>query len=411
LNSISPYLPEMVGTFPTIPAESVGLYVGLLASAFALAQLCTNFAWGYASDALGRKPILLLGTLCLGGCFAAFGFVKTFPAAVGVHALMGALNGNAAVVPTCLGEITTRSTQSTAFVWLPVMYSIGGITGPALGGLLVGDKDTLRWPFLRPNLCAAAALVTAAIIMAIWFEETLDDADEKAGAAGMAWLRYLCDCGRSRRNREGKRSKDGWRSWLGRTGGHSAEAGEGRDAAGSGDSLLSHDENPGNSTAGDIQHDDASAVAPRSVLKQLLNRTTVLVLATYLVFQLSNISFNSLYPIFASAPAPTGRDLTPGTIGVSLSVAGFVTIAFQVLAYPRLRSRVGNLGTYRLALLGMAISMALMPWVGYLSEPDTVSKKDWPVYAELGLVLVLKNICSVSGLSSAFLLVSLETSD
>ena len=43
LNSISPYLPEMVVSMPSIPADDKGVYVGILASAFALAQLSTNF--------------------------------------------------------------------------------------------------------------------------------------------------------------------------------------------------------------------------------------------------------------------------------------------------------------------------------------------------------------------------------
>ena len=37
LNSISPYLPEMAATFPEVAEGQVGLYVGLIASSFALA--------------------------------------------------------------------------------------------------------------------------------------------------------------------------------------------------------------------------------------------------------------------------------------------------------------------------------------------------------------------------------------
>ena len=72
LNSISPYLPEMVASMPGIPVGESGLYVGLVASAFALAQLSTNFLWGYASDVIGRKPVLLMGTFSLMCCFCVF---------------------------------------------------------------------------------------------------------------------------------------------------------------------------------------------------------------------------------------------------------------------------------------------------------------------------------------------------
>ena len=41
------------------------------------------------------------------------------------------------VVSTVLGEITDKSNQTSVFSWLPIIYGIGGITGPILGGLLV----------------------------------------------------------------------------------------------------------------------------------------------------------------------------------------------------------------------------------------------------------------------------------
>ena len=101
---------------------------------------------------------------------------------------------------------------------------------------------------------------------------------------------------------------------------------------------------------------------------ELLNRTTLILLVTYLVFQVSNISYNSLYPIFAAAAPPTGRGLNPSKIGVSLSLAGVATIIFQAFLYQPLKARMGNLGTYQLSLLGIAISMVLMPWVGYVDD-------------------------------------------
>jgi MFS family permease len=56
LNSISPYLPEMTKSFSAVKAGQTGLYVGLIASSFALAQFTTNFFWGWLSDKIGRKP-------------------------------------------------------------------------------------------------------------------------------------------------------------------------------------------------------------------------------------------------------------------------------------------------------------------------------------------------------------------
>lgn len=46
LNSISPYLPQMTSKFPEVDPSQIGLYVGTIASAFALAQFTTNFFLG-----------------------------------------------------------------------------------------------------------------------------------------------------------------------------------------------------------------------------------------------------------------------------------------------------------------------------------------------------------------------------
>ncbi|KAL2269270.1 hypothetical protein VTJ83DRAFT_1454 [Remersonia thermophila] len=406
LNSIGPYLPSMVASFEDIPDGQEGLYVGLLASAFALAQLTTNLLWGYFSDCYGRKPTMLLGTLFLMICFLFFGFCTTYPQLLIVHIAMGLLNGNAAIVPTCLGELTDRTNQSAAFTWLPVVYSLGSITGPALGGLLVGVIARQDYPFIAPNILSAALLLASVVVLAIWYEETLRLSDraatrprivwvEKAGA----WLRTSCA---SFWQAKGKNL-----DLRGQGVPHVNPSGDNNSDV----SDLSGDETQRfMETAGGTDGDDKNAYGSKrvSVFHELRNRNTVAVLGTYLVFQVANISYNSLYPIFAAAPEPTGRGLGPGIIGVSLSIAGLATILFQLFVFQTLKACMGNLGTYRYSLFGMAISMAIMPWMGYTHGKPPLgfgTARIW-LYVELGLTLTLKSICAVGGLSSVMLLIT-----
>ncbi|KAJ4298325.1 hypothetical protein N0V88_003350 [Collariella sp. IMI 366227] len=400
LNSIGPYLPTMVASFNEIPAGQEGVYVGLLASAFALAQLATNLLWGYLSDRVGRKPTMLIGTALLMGCFLCFGFCTTYAQLIMVHIAMGLLNGNAAIVPTCLGEITDRTNQSSAFTWLPVIYSLGSITGPALGGLLVGAAGGAKYPFLAPNILVAGLLLASVVVLAVWFEETLDSLDHVSAGAGPEWInnvvRWCEDRWHRLRGHPGKGADDR------RTSGAEHDPEETSD--------ISEDEQLLGPHADTEEEDDdiKKSSGANSAFQGPRNRNTIAVLGTYLVFQLANISFNSLYPIFASSPPPTGRELGPGRIGLSMSLAGLATIAFQLSVFQRLKARMGNLGTYRYSLLGMAISMALMPWVGYMDGKPLFglgNGKGW-LYAELGVTLVLKNICAVGGLSSVMLLIT-----
>ncbi|UNI18420.1 hypothetical protein JDV02_004691 [Purpureocillium takamizusanense] len=420
LNSISPYLPEMVVSMPGIPRDDVGLYVGILASAFALAQLSTNFLWGYASDLVGRKPVLLAGTAFLMACFCVFGFCRQYWQVVVVHVAMGLLNGNAACVPTVLGEVTDRSNQSKAFTYLPVIYSLGSITGPALGGILVGKVWGDAFPFLGPNVLGAAMLAASVVVVGIWFEETLEDGDPADGPWRPQWVTALTSWFR----RPATRPSLNRNSWSSRWPTNSrqpllhatspplsddeeADEDETEVASGSLDSVAKH-QSPSSSSPGTLTADAVNKDGNGQPWRDLLNRTTLTLLITYLVFQLSNISYNSLYPIFASSQPPTGRGLSPTLIGLSLSLAGVATIVFQAFLYQPLKSRIGSLGAYRLSLWGIALSMVLMPWVGYTDDEPLFgvgSARGW-LYAELGVVLILKNICAVGGLSSVMLLIT-----
>ncbi|KAK6821232.1 hypothetical protein PG987_015632 [Apiospora arundinis] len=364
LNSISPYLPTMVKSFSEGDESKVGLYVGLLASAFALAQLTTNLFWGYLSDIIGRKPVMLLGTSFLCLCFAMFGFCTKYWQLMVVHVAMGMLNGNAAVVPTCLGELTDRSNQSKAFTWLPVVYSLGSITGPALGGLLVGNLIEDQYPFLAPNILGASLLAISVVVLAIWYEETLEDQD-----SSMEWSERF-----------------EWFTSLFKKGKGGAKNPSDDNLSSEEDGLLAP---TAEEETGENDHKDPS---DPETWKEIMNRTTVL----------------QSVPIYAAAAPPTGRDLHSDVIGVSLSIAGIFTILFQLILFPQLKAKLGNLGTYRGSLPGLAISMALMPWIGYRDSPPPFgvgSAKVW-LYAEMGAILVIKNICAVGGLSSVMLLIT-----
>lgn len=403
LNSISPYLPEMTGTFPEVDASQIGLYVGTIASSFALAQFATNFFWGWLSDRVGRKPVVMLGTLLTAACFVAFGFCRTLWQAILVQALMGLVNGNQGVISTCLGEITDRSNQSKAFVYLPVIYGIGGITGPALGGLLVfpnnpfNKKKKNPYPYLAPNLFSAVILIIDLVLTGFFLEESLEEAREleplkKRINNLFAWLwqftggahrpTYL----RRHIQRDSRHRVDG------------AVAADDNSASESGSesqSLLSMPEFFSNSES-------------HLTRKEIFNRDTILLLATYLIFQLSNISFNTLYPVFGAAAEPTGRLLNPEEIGLSLSFAGIVTIVFQVGVFGKLKEKMGNKATYRAGLFLFFVSMMMMPWVGYRDSKPPFgigNGKVW-LWIELGFVLLVKTVAAVGGLTSALLLIT-----
>lgn len=387
LNSFPPYLPDMVSTFPEVQPENVGVYVGLVASSFALAQFATNFFWGWLSDRIGRKPVILIGTVLTAASVLAFGFCRTLWQAIVVQLVMGLVNGNQGVVSTCLGEITDRSNQSRAFLYLPVVYGLGGITGPIVGGLLVNRSDeagaTPGFPYLVPNIVSAALLLIELVVTMIFLEESLEELKDESPLGHrlrnlFVYLWEFTGFG-SRPSRHP--------SFLGTRASSEDSGAESADEPI--DSGILHTVDGGHLTYSDV-----------------FNRDVILILITFFIFQLSNIAYNSLYPIFGQAKQPTGRNLSPEEIGVSLAFAGLITIVFQVGVFGKLRDKIGNRTTYRIGLGGFVISFLLMPWVGYKDSAGGVINEGKAVlWTELGVVLVIKTVAAVGGLTSALLLV------
>ncbi|KAJ4368889.1 hypothetical protein N0V83_005971 [Neocucurbitaria cava] len=402
LNSISPYLPEMTKTFPEVKEGQAGLYVGLIASSFALAQFTTNFFWGWLSDKIGRKPVIIVGTFLTMLCFLAFGFCKTLWQAVLVQALMGIVNGNSGVVSTCLGEITDRSNQSRAFTYLPVVYGIGGITGPIVGGVLVFYQNPLNksrpnpYPYLLPNLFSALVLALDLVVCMIWLEESLEEAKSlpplgKRLGNLFSWMWQFTSSTRPTYVRR----------FLGKRKSHHPHHLDG---------IHEEDEED---DASDASGESAPTLFPHTngeelTKKEILNRDTILLLVTYFIFQLANISYNSLYPIFAEELPPTGRGLKPEAVGLSLSFAGAITIVFQVGIFGKLRGKLGNKIAYKTSLAFFVAAFALMPWVGYKDSKSyggIGTGAGW-LWFELGVVLVIKTIAGVGGLTAALLMIT-----
>jgi len=158
-----------------IPTSKVGFYAGAIASVWYLAQFCSSYLWGRASDKVGRRPILLCGAVGSLVSSLAFGFSFNYPLAIVFRSLNGLLNGNIGVIKTYLAEITTSSTQAKAFGLVGLMWGIGSITGSVIGGLTarlavkypqVFSPDGFfgQFPYATPNLISSAITLTGLIL-------------------------------------------------------------------------------------------------------------------------------------------------------------------------------------------------------------------------------------------------------
>jgi MFS family permease len=89
----------MVKSFGITDERQIAVYTGLVTSIFAIAEFSASIFWGWLSDRVGRKPILLTGLAGTGISMLMFGFASNLPMALFARALGGFLNGYVAKMP------------------------------------------------------------------------------------------------------------------------------------------------------------------------------------------------------------------------------------------------------------------------------------------------------------------------
>ena len=103
--------------------NEIGIYAGMVTSAFAVAEFSTGMMWGKVSDRIGRKPVLLIGLLGTLLSMLIFGFAKSFAVALIARAVGGGLNGNIGVIQTTVAELVREKEHQRKFFPLSISPS------------------------------------------------------------------------------------------------------------------------------------------------------------------------------------------------------------------------------------------------------------------------------------------------
>jgi MFS family permease len=180
---------DMVGmliVLPLLPLYAVemgasGAWVGVLVSAFALAQLLSAPLWGRVSDRYGRRPALLVSLAASTVAYIVFAFAGSLWVLLLSRLVQGAGGGTTGVVQAYVTDATEPQNRARALGWLSAATSLGVMIGPVLGstsqhlgmhapGLLAAGLCILNagfaWAYLRetrvqPEPGAAARPVVA----------------------------------------------------------------------------------------------------------------------------------------------------------------------------------------------------------------------------------------------------------
>ncbi|MEO8636581.1 MAG: MFS transporter [Gemmatimonadales bacterium] len=132
LTMIIPLLPYYATAF-----GASATMVGVLISAFSVAQLAVAPGWGRFSDRYGRRPAILAGLLLTGVSYALFAYAGSITALLITRLIQGAGGGTIGVVQAYVADASPPEERTKSLGWLSVVTSLGAVAGPAFGSAMI----------------------------------------------------------------------------------------------------------------------------------------------------------------------------------------------------------------------------------------------------------------------------------
>lgn len=412
--SLFPYVFFMVKHLrPEDSEASVARYAGYISGSFALSQALTGVIWGGLSDRYGRKPIMIAGLLGSSISMLWFGLAGSFWTALIARSLGGLLNGNVGVMRTVIGEVAVeRRHQALAFSTMPLMWQVGCVLGPMLGGSLASPVENhpewfkkggsaeltfLKYPFLLPNIVVAAMLLTSTIIIILFMEEThetLRHARNKTDPGLKLGDGIIKAVSRGRLSRT--REKDG------------ADVTVDEETA-----LLSETE----STQYDSSDESISELSKPAKKKQIFTPQISKTMGAYALFSMTITVVDELLPVLLSTSVTPGNKfpftvvgglgLTSAEVGSLISATGVLGIFLMLFVFPWIDSQFGSLKPFRTVTLVSPLFFMGIPYLVFLATFENPNIK----YCGALLVYFLKTGIGSTGFPSIQLLIQRSVVD
>ncbi|PSK60332.1 hypothetical protein B9Z65_482 [Elsinoe australis] len=380
MTSVFPYLPEMIESLGVAPDE-VAYYAGIAASVFSLSQAVFAVPWGRASDRYGRKPAILA---CLTGTMIMtfiWGFSHSLAMAIAVRAAQGIFNGNVGIIRTTVAEMVPwKELQPRAFSVMPLVWNIGSVFGPALGGALANPMRRVPntpppehpglldlYPYLLPNIVAGVLFLVGITTGILFLDESLETAKHRR------------DYGREVGKRITHSAQSIWyRIKIGALPSDSPER----------ERLLKP-----RATKATNDIETPSYLEPKKPIEappsitECLTRQSVLNLICYTLLATHNIAFDGLIPIFMHYPrqshSPSNPDFQPplkfsggfgldsARIGILFTLYGVSGMIIQFFIFPPCAREYGVVTCLRVCSVAMPIIYFFVPFAALIEDKTT----------------------------------------
>ncbi|KAL7627544.1 hypothetical protein AAE478_001737 [Parahypoxylon ruwenzoriense] len=413
---IFPYIYFMIEDFHITEDKSrISFYAGMVTSAFTFAEFSTGLLWGRLSDKVGRKPVLLTGLIGTALSVLIFGFAPNLTVALIARAIGGLLNGNMGVLQTTVTElVTAKEHQPRAYTIMPVVWCLGSIIGPMIGGALARPCVSYpslfpagsiwdKYPYLLPNLFSALIVLIGVINGILFLEETHAEKKSKPDRGLKLGNWILSGLPSFRKCAEPRDEKSKF-----------AEVEE--------QPLLDHDEQLPGYRTNENSPENSPRLRSASIpsvswdsldledgredsnlgISRIFTRPVILNIVSFGILAFHTMTFDQLFPVFLSTAPPEHRmpislpfkfvdgfGLDSKSVGIILSVQGAYQLAVNMFVVPPVLRRFGARRLFRFLVIAYFLLYLVTPYLVLLPEKYRM--------AGVGMVLVWK--CTFSSMA------------
>ena len=172
---------------PLLPLYGLALgatpvQLGLMTSAFAIANAVSQFGTGFLNDRFGPRTFIAAGIATYGAANALIAAAPSAGALIAFRAVAGfGAGANLVSARLYIAHVSDRARLSFANSIISAASSAGNVAGPAIGGLLAA-AFTLRAPFLAVAATSAVAFVAALFLPRPVVAESREQARAESGA-------------------------------------------------------------------------------------------------------------------------------------------------------------------------------------------------------------------------------------
>jgi len=142
---VIPVLPKLVEEFLSGDTAKAAVIYGLMGTAWALMQFICAPIQGALSDRFGRRPVVLLSNLGLGLDYLVMALAPNVVWLIIGRTISGIASSSFSTAGAYIADVTPVEERAAAYGKIGMVFGLGFVVGPALGGWL-GSFDP-RLPF------------------------------------------------------------------------------------------------------------------------------------------------------------------------------------------------------------------------------------------------------------------------